>query len=156
MLTVYLSSLDSGTLRLRERIPVDAPLWKNTDRPPVEPTEVDLVAQSVGEGVLVRGDIRARIGLECRRCLADARYEIDEEVAFWYLPDAEEADDGESYPLPPGNELDLGEAVVEQVVLHTPLVAVCRDTCKGLCPGCGIDLNLESCDCVAAPASSHD
>lgn len=152
MLKVHLPSLDRGPVRLRERLPLEVPLWREVASPPTEPPEVDLVAEAVGDGVLVRGGVRATLGLQCRRCLADVRFRIDEEVAFWYRPlDEEGADDAESYPLPPGNELDLAEAVVEQIVLHTPLAALCRNACKGLCPGCGIDLNLDSCDC-AAPA----
>lgn len=149
MLKVHLPSLDSGTVHLRERVPIDATFWGGMDDPPVSPVEVDLVVQAVGEGVLVRGDVRATLGLECRRCLGGVRHDIDEEVAFWYQPDDGETDDAESYPLPPGNELDLGQAVVEQIVLYTPLAALCREACQGLCPGCGIDRNVESCECVA-------
>jgi uncharacterized metal-binding protein YceD (DUF177 family) len=47
-----------------------------------------------------------------------------------------------------GPEIDLTQAVVDQVVLALPLQPRCRDACKGLCPCCGYDLNLGQCGCA--------
>ena len=35
------------------------------------------------------------------------------------------------------------------MLLAVPLKALCREDCKGLCPGCGRNRNRESCDCAA-------
>lgn len=47
-----------------------------------------------------------------------------------------------------GPEIDLTQAVVDQVVLALPLQPRCSDVCKGLCPRCGHDLNLGQCACA--------
>ncbi len=47
-----------------------------------------------------------------------------------------------------GPEIDLTQAVVDQVVLALPLQPRCSDACKGLCPRCGYDLNLGQCGCA--------
>ena len=44
-------------------------------------------------------------------------------------------------------EIDLTEAVQEQILLSLPLRPLCREDCKGLCPGCGEDLNKGACGC---------
>ena len=35
----------------------------------------------------------------------------------------------------------------EQFVLAVPYAPLCSETCKGLCPQCGIDLNSHTCAC---------
>jgi uncharacterized protein len=34
-------------------------------------------------------------------------------------------------------------------VLAVPFAPLCAETCKGLCPQCGIDLNTGTCSCEA-------
>jgi uncharacterized protein len=43
--------------------------------------------------------------------------------------------------------LDLSETVREELILSVPEYVLCRDDCRGLCPGCGQDLNVRSCGC---------
>ncbi len=50
-----------------------------------------------------------------------------------------------------GDVVDLTEAVIETVALALPGKAVCSESCKGLCPSCGADLNAVSCNCSDAP-----
>jgi len=54
-----------------------------------------------------------------------------------------------------GNHLDLGEVVREQCVLSLPLKPLCREDCRGRCPSCGKNRNLESCEC-SAPEEAGD
>jgi uncharacterized protein len=58
------------------------------------------------------------------------------------------------------HEQDLGELYIEEEVLETdpilieqlqlnvPMKPLCRDDCKGLCSGCGADLNDGVCTCA--------
>ena len=45
--------------------------------------------------------------------------------------------------------IDLGEAIAEQLQLQVPFQPLCKETCKGICPHCGTDLNQTSCACKA-------
>jgi uncharacterized protein len=47
-----------------------------------------------------------------------------------------------------GGEIHLSEIACEQIFLEIPYQPLCREECKGLCPVCGKDLNLSSCECV--------
>jgi uncharacterized protein len=95
------------------------------------------------------------VRLSCRRCLVPVESPVDEHVDLLFadpLEGDEGADDGEVYPLPRGDDLDLTGVVREQVVLHSPAFALCSEDCRGLCPSCGTDLNQGTCECVPQPA----
>ena len=46
-----------------------------------------------------------------------------------------------------GERIDLEPLFREQFVLAIPYAPLCSETCKGLCPQCGIDRNTDSCAC---------
>jgi uncharacterized protein len=43
--------------------------------------------------------------------------------------------------------LNIGDILHEQVLLALPMKPLCKVDCKGLCPTCGTNLNVKSCDC---------
>jgi uncharacterized protein len=43
--------------------------------------------------------------------------------------------------------IDLRELVREQLYLQLPMKPLCRESCAGLCPVCGTNLNTGSCEC---------
>jgi uncharacterized protein len=43
--------------------------------------------------------------------------------------------------------IDLGIVMREQFYLVLPMKPLCRESCKGLCPHCGTNLNDGSCAC---------
>ena len=47
-----------------------------------------------------------------------------------------------------GDQIDLSRMVKENILLEAPIAPLCRPDCAGLCPTCGTDLNVASCDCV--------
>lgn len=113
-----------------------------------------------GDTVHVRGRLRASLGLECGRCLEAFSFDLEQELDLFYLShrpddDREEEDEVElsdrdmvvAYYR--GERLDLGEVVREQCFLTLPLKRLCREDCRGRCPSCGRNRNLESCGCPA-------
>lgn len=157
MLKVSLTALDRGEVHVREQVAPDDVMWEGTGLTLAAPLDVDLTARSVGEGVFLRGRLRTTVRLACRRCLTSVEQEIDDVVDLFFEPlgpEDEEAE-GEVYPLPErGDELDLREAVREQVLLREPQFGLCSEACRGLCPQCGTDRNTGQCDCVPEPAAS--
>ena len=152
MPTLSLAAVSRGEVEVRDEVAPDDPLWEGTGLTLREPLRMELRAQPVGEGILVRGRIWTGLELECRRCLAKVPTEVDVQVDMLYEPlEKAEADElgGEVYPLPPrGSELDLGPALREQLLLQVPDLVVCNETCRGLCPQCGTNLNDATCSCV--------
>ena len=158
MLHLSLTAVDRGEARLKEQVPPDHAMWEGTGVELAAPLDVDLTANGVGEGVLVRGTLATTVRTACRRCLEPVEQEVREHVDLLFAPPAEgedEVDDGEVYPLPArGDDLDLTDAVREQVLLQVPQFTLCREECRGLCPTCGADLNAAACECVPEQAAS--
>jgi uncharacterized protein len=157
MLKVSLSALDRGEVRVREQVAPDDAMWEGAGLTLAAPLDVDLTARSVGEGVFLRGRLRTTVRLACRRCLTSVDRQIDDTVDLLFEPlgpDDVEVE-GEIYPLPPrGDELDLRDAVREQLLLRAPEFALCTEECRGLCPKCGTDLNAGECGCAPEEAPS--
>jgi uncharacterized protein len=151
MLKANLAGLDREEGHLVESVPADAPFWNDTELRPVGPMQVDLAIRSVGDGVLVRGRLQAEVELECRRCLSPVRHRVNDTVDMYFseIGEDEQEIEGEVYPLSArATELDLADAVREQLVLRVPEFALCSEACRGFCPKCGANLNETECDCV--------
>jgi uncharacterized protein len=107
--------------------------------------DVDLTVESLTDGVVVNGSIRAAFQGECRRCLRPLEGFIDVEVHELYQV---QVTDPDAFPIE-GDQINLVPMVRETVLLELPEAPVCRPDCAGLCPQCGIDLNTGTCDCVS-------
>jgi len=101
----------------------------------------------VTDGLLVQGTVESRLGLECVRCLEPLALPItlDLEETF-RLPEASPKANV-PYTVSADGWLDLSPLLHEQGWLAIPMKPVCDPGCKGLCPQCGVNLNLESCTC---------
>jgi uncharacterized protein len=56
-------------------------------------------------------------------------------------------DDSDEYVEAPDGLLDVAEIARTLLFLELPQRVLCKDDCKGLCPVCGVDLNLSTCSC---------
>jgi len=97
---------------------------------------LDVRLESVVEGVLVSGAVRAPVTGECARCLEPVESSLTAELLELFAYDP--ADDPEDEtPLVEGELIDLEPVLRDAVVLALPLQPVCRADCPGLCPECG-------------------
>jgi len=107
-----------------------------------------------GRDVIISGSFRTVIETECVRCLGETKSSLDKEFLVIYHPSTEMKGDLElqkgdlEASFYANDEIDLKEMLEEQVVLHCPINPLCDEQCKGLCAKCGINLNLETCDCM--------
>ncbi len=105
--------------------------------------EVELVCESMSDGIVVRGKISATFHGECRRCLMSLVGRIEVDVHELYQVTITDPDAF----LIEGDIVDLAPMVRETVLLELPDAPLCRPDCAGLCPTCGQDLNSGSCSC---------
>ncbi|MDR2252933.1 MAG: YceD family protein [Bifidobacteriaceae bacterium] len=113
--------------------------------PEGETVWLDLLVESVLEGVLATGTVTARAQGECVRCLGEVNLPLD--VTFQELfvyperadaaREAGDTSDGEDRREVVDDKLDLNTAVRDGIVLALPFGPVCRDDCPGLCAECG-------------------
>jgi uncharacterized protein len=105
--------------------------------------------------VKLSGHLHTTARLGCSRCLQEFGLELDETmelVLLRFQPEdtPEEVDlrpqdlDTEFYD---GVTIDVDLIVAEQIFLALPQKPLCQAECRGLCSGCGADLNNESCRC---------
>ena len=47
-----------------------------------------------------------------------------------------------------GNYLDIDKDVREEMLLNFPMKVLCSEDCKGICSGCGANLNNQKCSCA--------
>ena len=87
------------------------------------------------------GEIVFTLKGECSRCLSQAEtvitVDFDEAVS-------EDSEDG--YPVI-NDRVDLTPIVDDAVLINMPLQLLCKEDCKGICAGCGANLNNEDCKC---------
>ncbi len=152
MLTIPLAHLErEGSLEIQSEIPTDDPSWEGTELRFSAPLSVAGQVQWIPSGeVLARLRLQGLLAQECRRCLEPVTVPVEEELELLFAPmdESDDPDEETVRPLPEkAGELDLGEAIREEVVLSQSLLALCRTDCKGLCPQCGTNLNESSCQC---------
>lgn len=113
--------------------------------PPQTPVHIDVLLESVVEGILVSGPLSGTVTYRCARCLKSFTEDFHLEVTELFARDASE-DDEDEYPLGDG-VIDLEPMVRDAVLLSMPFSPLCRPTCLGLCERCGGDRNLGECEC---------
>jgi DUF177 domain-containing protein len=113
--------------------------------------------------VLLKGRIQATVILGCDRCLESYNMEIDDEfnldleyASESKLESAEHEISVSEMDMIYLNEpaADLFEILNQQIFLLIPGKHLCAETCKGLCPQCGVNRNLETCSCKQDFSSS--
>lgn len=121
------------------------------------PVELEMDVQKVGEDAFaVSGRVRTRLEVNCSRCLEPFDVPVDAAFDLRYVPQAENAGEGErevgeddlTTAFYREGLLDVIELLREQFVLALPMKPLCSEECRGLCPQCGTNLNKTQCDCA--------
>jgi len=114
---------------------------------------------SAGDEFWLSGEVHGTVMMECRRCLkptpqpVNAYFqhllEFHPEVGELTLVQNEDDEDVYHFGDP---DLDLSFFLAQAFALAMPFTALCDESCKGLCPVCGADLNVVDCGHVQADA----
>lgn len=114
--------------------------------PVTQPVHVRGRVRNAADALLLEGEAATILSLSCDRCLKPFTEEhvISLDTLLATELENEESDD---IVLLDGEELDLDELVREALVLSMDTKHLCSENCKGLCSGCGVDLNHETCRC---------
>ncbi|MEW6614991.1 MAG: DUF177 domain-containing protein [Thermodesulfobacteriota bacterium] len=120
------------------------------------PISFDLKVTRSGRNVFVHGNISTNFVMKCSRCLKDFDCPIiisNFKYTFCPAEDKEVGDDLElssedlEFSFYIGEEINISQVILEQVILAIPFKPLCHDLCRGLCYKCGMDLNKEVCKC---------
>ena len=100
------------------------------------------------DNIYVTADITTMLLMECRRCVNPFEVDITTTLNLLFSigdESSEQEEDGERYY--DGEALNISEDVRQALVLEIPSWPLCSETCKGLCPQCGTELNTAECSC---------
>jgi uncharacterized protein len=155
-----LATRKDETISFQEQIDISDLVRNRTDILSSEPLSVELDASYVSGAVQVAGKLETRLELSCSRCLEHFYQPL--EIPFYELfvhqkvksedTDADDADEDEDIHFIPEEKFDITPFVEENVLLSLPFIPVCEEECKGLCPVCGADRNLQPCECKTEKA----
>lgn len=120
------------------------------DKSPWTGSEVKVEGELTNNGRVLnlKGVIHATANYQCSYCLED--FVTKMEIPFgddYQENNGEEIDEEADVAYYNGDEIDIADLVRESVILAEPLKIVCSKNCQGLCPHCGINLNLAKCSC---------
>ena len=148
MLQIDLRALEHGSVEIAGSLEPDDPRLAGLDVAFAKPVKVTGQLAGAGPGRYYwRGELATTVRGTCRRCLVSVDVTVAVPVGVMFTEDPA-ADDPSAWVIEPhANVLDLSETVREELILSAPTYVLCRDDCRGLCPGCGEDLNVGSCIC---------
>jgi DUF177 domain-containing protein len=113
--------------------------------------------------IRVRADYSGRFEVPCARCVEPVEHALGRSFDLLYRPIGVDANGAEraistsetEIGYYNGDGLVLEDVLREQVLLSLPEKTLCRADCKGLCPGCGRNLNTEQCSCASTEADTR-
>jgi len=132
------------------------PIAPDGDSAPVEKVRLAGSFRRSRGDVVFRGTVEATVSLTCSRCAAPVPLSLSGSCHRIYRkgpigrPASEREIDEEDLALTPfdGFRIDLAETAREEIYLLVPLKPLCGESCAGLCPRCGANRNLVSCECA--------
>jgi uncharacterized protein len=104
---------------------------------------VELALRSLSDGIVVRGVATVTAELTCDLCLTEWSQEVSVPLEQVYRLQPDDEDD--ELPLDEHAWVDIEPVVHDEVSLGLPRSPRCRSECRGLCPTCGSDLNVDPC-----------
>lgn len=102
------------------------------------------------------GEVHTTLEVDCSRCLEGFALPVDREFDLRFVPSGVDAkDEGESaiedddvaITFYRDDAIDVSDLLREQFYLALPMKPLCRTDCRGICPHCGINRNMGSCEC---------
>lgn len=100
------------------------------------PLHITAHVKRMNNTVFATTHLEADFGFMCARCLEQFSEQESRDYEFSF-----ELDGTVEY-------IDLGEEIRQEIIMENPTRILCNDDCKGICAGCGANLNIEKCSCT--------
>jgi len=119
----------------------------NGERPVTKPVSVRGGVRNKAGALFLKAELTAELSLVCDRCAKPFTKVKTVEYQALVSSELEDQENDEIVLLPPDGLLELDELLSEVFILDLDTKNLCSEDCKGLCPGCGVNLNDEACRC---------
>ena len=108
-------------------------------KPPV--TVLGKATLSGKHSAYVEGEITYIVSGECTKCLNAT----EKKYVVAFSEHVDENPDGDYKVV--NDKIDLTAIVDNEILINDPISFLCKDDCRGICPGCGVNLNYDDCKC---------
>lgn len=99
-------------------------------------------------------NVEISVAFTCQKCLKNFQQKVrvaSAERQFLLKPPRQKDDINDIFLIDVKRQkIDLTEMLRQEILLHFPLIPVCSESCRGICPHCGKDLNKATCHCTEA------
>ncbi|KGN02888.1 DNA-binding protein [Clostridium novyi A str. 4570] len=92
-----------------------------------------------------QGTLSTTLSLTCSRCLEKFNYPLEIEVNEEFSKQGNDKDN--DIIIINSDRVDFEPIIETNIILSLPMKRLCSEDCKGLCFGCGTNLNHSKCDC---------
>ena len=111
--------------------------------------------------IYIKAEVTSTAHFVCDRCLKEFNHNLNGGLSVYYeivtpgshahLVDKDAEDDSVRIYRQDMKEIDLTDDIRDTIILAVPMKLLCSPECKGICAGCGNDLNVEACSCSEKP-----
>ena len=120
------------------------------EQPISRPVQVTGQVKNTAGLLVLEGQATSLLDYTCDRCMG--QFSREKTVPLSYLlAESLEGEEEDELVLLEDGEVDVGQLAYTAFVLDMDTKHLCSDDCKGLCPGCGVNLNQEPCRCKKQP-----
>ena len=132
---ITVREIGNEKIRIQEDIPASAWELDGNGITFVDSIHIDCECFRAGGEIMVEAKVETQSESVCSRCLKAVRQSKLQDFKCSYPVDVQET------------VLDLDKDIREEILLNFPIKVLCIPDCKGICFGCGVDLNSQSCKC---------
>ncbi len=128
-------SISDKKIRIEEDIPAKAWEMDSAEVSFNNSVHIDCECVKINQEIVVEAKITTQRDASCSRCLNRSSHNLTQNFK-------------RSYSLQNiGEHLDLSQDMREEILLNFPMKVLCAPDCKGICTGCGVNLNIDKCKC---------
>lgn len=98
---------------------------------------------NIGGSLELKATAAGEYTTPCARCLKPVTISFDADI----YEELGNDEDGKGALSSDRSECEPDGLVEESVISSLPITVLCSEGCKGICPGCGAELNTENCTC---------
>jgi uncharacterized protein len=118
----------------------------NGSHPIVHPVSVSGVVRNMAGALVLTAEAVTELELICDRC--SKVFHREKRVSYETLLATElEDEENDEIILLEGTQIAVDELMTEAFILAMDTKILCAEDCKGLCDGCGVNLNESDCNC---------
>lgn len=112
----------------------------------LEPLRFEGFLRNLDELILLQGEIKGVIEVNCSRCLKELGYNVSISIDEKFTSNDKDIDDDYLIFIDK-DQINLSEVLDSSLLFALPMKVLCSEECKGICQHCGLDNNIENCSC---------